>query len=61
MKYLKSFENHTGYETFTQSDEFIRPNVSHCVQENEVHYNSRTWADEYLTIESLEDNNINRW
>ena len=57
MKYLKSFENHTGYETFTQSDEFIRPNVSHCVQENEVHYNSRTWADEYLTIESLEDNN----
>lgn len=35
----------------------LRPNVSHCISENEVHYNPRTWADEYFTIESLEDNN----
>jgi len=36
--YLKKFENHTEYETYTASTEFITPNVSLCEQENEVHY-----------------------
>ncbi len=39
MKYLKKFDNHTQYETYTASTEFITPNVSLCAQENEVHYN----------------------
>ena len=34
---------------------FVRPNVSYCTEENEVHYNPRTWADEYLTFVALED------
>jgi len=55
MKYLKSFENHTGYETFTQSDAFIKPNVSLCIEENEAHYSPYTYADEYFTIDALED------
>ena len=38
-KYLKLFENHTQYEAFTATTEFIKPNVSYCVQDNEVHYN----------------------
>lgn len=38
-KYLKLFENHLQYESFTQTEEFIKPNVSHCIVENEVHYN----------------------
>ena len=37
---------------------FVKPNVSYCVQENEVHYNPRTWADEYLTVRILEDGNL---
>ena len=37
--YLKLFENHTQYETYTASTEFITPNVSHCIQEVHVHYN----------------------
>ena len=37
-KYLKKFNTHADYETFI-SDDFIKPNVSYCVQENEVHYN----------------------
>lgn len=40
--YLKKFENHTQYETYTASTEFITPNVSLCVNENEVHYNPYT-------------------
>ena len=37
MKYLKKFENHTAYTAAESS--LILPNVSLCVQENEVHYN----------------------
>lgn len=39
MKHLKKFQNHTGYEAFTQTEDFILPNVSYCFEENEVHYN----------------------
>jgi hypothetical protein len=40
MKYLKSFENHSQYESYTaDTTNFIKPNVSLCVNENEVHYN----------------------
>lgn len=38
MKYLKLFETDAEYQTFKQTDEFIKPNVSHCVNENHVHY-----------------------
>ena len=41
-KYLKLFENHTQYETFIGGGgetPFVKPNVSHCITENEVHYN----------------------
>ena len=37
--YLKKFENHTQYETYTASTEFITPNVSICTTEGDVHYN----------------------
>ena len=33
----------------------LKPNVSHCIQENEVHYNPFSWNDEYLTFVALED------
>lgn len=38
-KYLKKFENHSLYTAFTQTADFVKPNVSLCEQENEVHYN----------------------
>ena len=38
-KYLKLFNNHTQYETYIQTNGIIRPNVSHCVSEKEMHYN----------------------
>ena len=33
----------------------MKPNVSYCIEENEVHYNPWSWADEYLTFVALED------
>ena len=39
MKYIREFENHSQYQTYTaDTSNFILPNVSLCVQENEVHY-----------------------
>lgn len=37
--YLKLFENSNDYNSFTQTDAFIKPNVSLCMEENKVHYN----------------------
>ena len=37
--YIKQFNNHNAYVAFTQTEGFIKPNVSLCVQQNEVHYN----------------------
>ena len=39
MYYLKLFQTDAEYQNFKQSDKFIKPNVSHCVNENHVHYN----------------------
>ena len=58
MYYLKLFENHNNYENFVDGGTMEKPNVSHCVQENEVHYNPRTWADEYFTTVAREDGTI---
>jgi len=37
--YLKLFNNHQSYDDFTKTSDFVKPNVSHCISENEVHYN----------------------
>ena len=48
-KYLKLYESHSQYV-----EPEIKPNVSYCKQENEVHYNPYSYADEYLTFDALE-------
>ena len=58
--YLKLFETHTQYETFIGgggNTPFVKPNVSYCVQENEVHYNPlpHDYSKDYLTFLALED------
>ena len=59
-KYIKLFENHAQYETFIggggENTPFIRPNVSHCIGDNHVHYNPiPDYSKEYLTFVALED------
>ena len=59
--YLKLFETHTQYETFIGGGgvtPFVKPNVSYCTEENEVYYNPRTWADEYLTFDIVTEGTI---
>lgn len=58
-KYLKKFNTHQDYEIFKQSEDYIKPNVSYCIQENEVHYKPipHDYSKDYFTIVSLVDNN----
>ena len=58
MIYLKKFENHAEYTAYTASTEFIKPNVSHCIQEVEMHYSPYSYADEYLTTIAKEQGTI---
>ena len=39
MKYLRKFSAHTDYETYITGNSKVLPNVSYCVDENDVHYN----------------------
>lgn len=39
MKYIKVFTQDTDYQTFMGGGAVIKPNVSYCRKENEVHYN----------------------
>ena len=63
MKYIKLFDNHSQYESYAGGGGMLKPNVSHCVSENEVHYNPipHDYKKDYFTIESLEDNNAFVW
>ena len=38
-KYIKVFDQHSQYETFRDGEDYLIPNVSYCIQEDEVHYN----------------------
>ena len=39
MKFLKLFEIHTEYETYINGEGKILPNVSHCKDDDGIHYN----------------------
>ena len=39
MDHLKLFQTHSEYENFVSGGTMVKPNVSHCINENEVHYN----------------------
>ena len=38
-EYIKLFQNHTQYEAYKNSADYIRPNVSYCEDNKDVHYN----------------------
>ena len=58
MKYLKKFNNHTDYTEY-MSDNPLLPNVSYCVQQDEVHFTPEPpapphdYADDYFTVEAV--------
>jgi hypothetical protein len=60
-KYLKLFENHNGYTAYTADTEnFILPNVSYCIQENEVHFNPYNEPSQDTIITAIFHSDSNR-
>ena len=43
MLYIRKFDNHEEYENFVSGDTMVRPNVSRCMEDNDVHYNPKTF------------------
>lgn len=39
--FFNLFEQHTDYEQYKQSDEYIKPNMSYCENQDEIHFNKR--------------------
>ena len=39
FKYIKVFDNHYEYEQYRSGEEMVKPNVSFCIDANDVHYN----------------------
>ena len=58
LKYIKLFQSHSDYNTYITSNDKILPNLSYCVNENEVHFNHLNWTEEYLTFIAREDGTI---
>lgn len=38
-RYVRVFQEHEDYSNFTGTEDFMLPNVSYCINENDVHYN----------------------
>ena len=55
MKYIKQFSSHTDYEEWVEEHGLTYPNVSQCVEEDDVHYNPIPYKNSYLTFIALED------
>lgn len=55
-KYIKLFNSHSDYEDFTESEDFILPNVSRCDFEKDMHYTPKPYdySQDYLTFKTLE-------
>ena len=50
-RYIKSFDSHSDYESFTGTTDFVKPNTSYCIEQNEVHYNGIiNYSKIYLTF-----------
>lgn len=39
MIYIRTFQTHQEYENYRYGTDFLRPNVSHCLNNLDVHYN----------------------
>lgn len=55
-KYIKLFNSHSDYEDFTESEDFILPNVSRCDSQKDIHYTPKPYdySINYLTFKPLE-------
>ena len=55
-KYIKLFETHDDYLDFTETEDFVLPNVSYCEDRtDEVHYNPLVVVEPLIMVYNVED------
>lgn len=59
-EHLKLFQDHSEYQDFASGDTMVRPNVSYCVEQNEVHYNPIE-HNNIVTYTSFEEMPVNSY
>ena len=61
-EFIKKFDTHADYEVFKASEDYVTPNVSKCVAEDELHYNkaevNAALTAKYVVAEGSEDTRI---
>ena len=50
MNHFKLFNQHTNYESWTETEDYIEPSLSYCELENEWHFNRAKKPDAIITI-----------
>lgn len=58
MKYLRKFTDHSEYEVFKNSENYILPNISYCVQQKECHMKPKPNTNNY---EYVDMGNLGIW
>lgn len=41
MEYIKQFQTHNQYEAYAEGENFVTPNVSYCVDNDELHFTGK--------------------
>ena len=57
LKHFKIFNEHSDYLDFKQNDDFLKPNLSYCDLEDDVHF-YHDYPYQYLTFTALENGTI---
>lgn len=61
MEYIKLFETHSSYETFINGGGVAKPNVSHCIDDNHVHYNPHIPTSNTIVVNFMLEDEENVW
>ena len=57
-KNIKLFETHAAYNTYINGQDKVLPNVSYCVDNNEVHYNPLFIENRLIITYDVEDESV---
>lgn len=61
MKYIKTFEQHDDYVDYTESQDYVTPNLSYCINEDEAHFQKlipHDYSLDYFTTVAREGGTI---
>lgn len=45
MKYFRKFEEHADYVDYTESENYLLPNISWCTDVNDIHHEKKPADD----------------